>query len=411
MAARKPSYPFASIAVYGPDATRATKMVAAVFTRSSRGDADAMEAWTVDAGDVRNDPVVATHLTAWLTRHGVKNTTMTDRITGCPHQEGIDYPMGRTCPQCPFWANIDRFTHEPIVRPEATMSPDAVLEELSLEHSAPTLDALMSADAHRAALTDPLLEALERGLQRGPDASEAEGQVFCSALYILAKWRETRAYPYVLRWLAQPTDTIELLTGDILTEDGARILAAVADRNLEPIRALVLDRAADEMSRAVGIGALALLAAWKEMDRATIVGELSWLAREGLEREPGYVWSALAYRCADIEALEVFPELRRAFEEGLIDAIDLEASELDAVEAAPRGETLAETRDREPPIDDVAEETAWWSSYGDDDEDDEDASDRWLSDGREPYRAPPKVGRNEPCPCGSGKKYKKCCGA
>jgi uncharacterized protein YecA (UPF0149 family) len=24
-------------------------------------------------------------------------------------------------------------------------------------------------------------------------------------------------------------------------------------------------------------------------------------------------------------------------------------------------------------------------------------------------RTTPKVGRNEPCPCGSGKKYKKCC--
>ena len=24
-------------------------------------------------------------------------------------------------------------------------------------------------------------------------------------------------------------------------------------------------------------------------------------------------------------------------------------------------------------------------------------------------RATPKVGRNDPCPCGSGKKYKKCC--
>ena len=23
---------------------------------------------------------------------------------------------------------------------------------------------------------------------------------------------------------------------------------------------------------------------------------------------------------------------------------------------------------------------------------------------------PKKVGRNDPCPCGSGKKYKKCCG-
>jgi preprotein translocase subunit SecA len=29
-----------------------------------------------------------------------------------------------------------------------------------------------------------------------------------------------------------------------------------------------------------------------------------------------------------------------------------------------------------------------------------------------PFRRPaPKTGRNEPCPCGSGKKYKKCCGA
>ena len=28
-----------------------------------------------------------------------------------------------------------------------------------------------------------------------------------------------------------------------------------------------------------------------------------------------------------------------------------------------------------------------------------------------PYqREAPKVGRNDPCPCGSGKKYKKCCG-
>lgn len=28
---------------------------------------------------------------------------------------------------------------------------------------------------------------------------------------------------------------------------------------------------------------------------------------------------------------------------------------------------------------------------------------------REPVRVEPKVGRNDPCPCGSGKKYKQCC--
>ncbi len=27
-----------------------------------------------------------------------------------------------------------------------------------------------------------------------------------------------------------------------------------------------------------------------------------------------------------------------------------------------------------------------------------------------PVKAAPRIGRNDPCPCGSGKKYKKCCG-
>ena len=39
----------------------------------------------------------------------------------------------------------------------------------------------------------------------------------------------------------------------------------------------------------------------------------------------------------------------------------------------------------------------------------------FFSDGYTPsatvVRDSPKVGRNDPCPCGSGKKYKKCCGA
>ena len=29
---------------------------------------------------------------------------------------------------------------------------------------------------------------------------------------------------------------------------------------------------------------------------------------------------------------------------------------------------------------------------------------------RQPVKAGEKIGRNSPCPCGSGKKYKNCCG-
>ncbi len=35
---------------------------------------------------------------------------------------------------------------------------------------------------------------------------------------------------------------------------------------------------------------------------------------------------------------------------------------------------------------------------------------RAVRTGPAPAKAAPKVGRNDPCPCGSGKKYKHCCG-
>ena len=39
------------------------------------------------------------------------------------------------------------------------------------------------------------------------------------------------------------------------------------------------------------------------------------------------------------------------------------------------------------------------------------ADETAASTSSEPFRREgPKVGRNDPCPCGSGKKYKKCCG-
>lgn len=35
---------------------------------------------------------------------------------------------------------------------------------------------------------------------------------------------------------------------------------------------------------------------------------------------------------------------------------------------------------------------------------------RMFEEPKEPYVRDVKIGRNDPCPCGSGKKYKKCCG-
>jgi hypothetical protein len=401
-------HPIATIAAYGPHSGLATKLVVSIIERRGQRDPSAMHKWTTQGEDVRHDPAIAAEVTGFLQRHGAKQSVTTDRVIGCPHEEGIDYPMGRTCPRCPFWADIDRFTHEPLMAPVPTMTPAEILADLSSDKPDPPREALESADGHRAVLVEPLLRAIDSGLANPSAAPHEVAALFCYALYLLAKWREPRAYPYVIRWLSLPGEAAFEIAGDIVTQDGGRILAAVYDGDLEPIKALVLDRHANEYCRSSGVTALALLAAWAEVPREPIVATLLWLAREGLEREPSEVWDGLAAESADIEALVVFPELRRAYEDGLIDPRSVHPAELDEVEAAPRGDWLEKTRDGQPPVDDVVRAISWWGRFEGTPESVVAAESYAVA--AKPHRAAPRVGRNDPCPCGSGKKFKKCCG-
>jgi hypothetical protein len=61
---------------------------------------------------VRNDPEIIEAILRIIENHGAKTVASIDRIIGCPHEEGIDYPEGEKCPQCPFWASRDRWTGE-----------------------------------------------------------------------------------------------------------------------------------------------------------------------------------------------------------------------------------------------------------------------------------------------------------
>jgi uncharacterized protein YecA (UPF0149 family) len=51
-----------------------------------------------------------------------------------------------------------------------------------------------------------------------------------------------------------------------------------------------------------------------------------------------------------------------------------------------------------------------WSKLGNNAKMAKAQNGKFLGKALEPSFGKIKVGRNEPCPCGSGKKYKKCCG-
>jgi len=104
-------YPVATVAFYGPNDTKASKVAVGIVTRED-AEPEVMERWFGEDLDVRTDPGIAREILEFIRRHGVSSVVMADRIIGCPHEEGIDYPDGEVCPQCPFWAHRDRWTDE-----------------------------------------------------------------------------------------------------------------------------------------------------------------------------------------------------------------------------------------------------------------------------------------------------------
>ena len=100
-------FPQATLAFYGPDDKTATKAVLGVFLRE--GGESTLYRFFSEVKDVRFRINVQESILARLREHQVRSLIVLDRIFGCPHEEGIDYPMGEACPQCPFWKDRDRY--------------------------------------------------------------------------------------------------------------------------------------------------------------------------------------------------------------------------------------------------------------------------------------------------------------
>ncbi len=104
-------YPVATIAYYGPDDKNATK-VAVGIVPSEDAEPDTIERWFNENSDIRKDRSTNEEIIKFIKENGAKSVVMADRIMGCPHEEGVDYPDGSECPKCSFWAIRDRFTGE-----------------------------------------------------------------------------------------------------------------------------------------------------------------------------------------------------------------------------------------------------------------------------------------------------------
>ena len=106
-------YPIATIAYYGPIDKIATKVVVGIVPNEN-AEPTVLKRWFNEEIDIRKDSITNDEIIEFIKEHQAKSVIMADRIMGCPHEEGVDYPDGAKCPKCSFWAIRDRFTGETI---------------------------------------------------------------------------------------------------------------------------------------------------------------------------------------------------------------------------------------------------------------------------------------------------------
>jgi hypothetical protein len=325
-------------------------------------------------------------------------------------------------------------------RAASPMTVPEILQQLShvpdQADFAPYEAALQAAIEQREAITPELIAALDRVSANPAHYRQNPHEcLYLFAIYLLCHFRERRALDAFLRFFSLPGEDALDLTGDSVTEHGAAILASVCGGDPAPLLRLAHDESVNPFVREAAIVALLVQAGWGERSREAVIEELRRLFHTLPKPGHAYVWAGLVCAVCDFNAPELLSEARQAFAAGLVDldVIGLEDLEASFSRTGPYrfrscAERYQEILQRNAPIDAVIECSGWlcfrnedeededWEDYSDDDEDPLTGAfgppPQELAEltAPRPYIAPPKVGRNDPCPCGSGKKYKKCCG-
>lgn len=101
-------YPMGTLAFYGPNHDIASKLVVGIM-REPDGDIVFMEKWFVKDEDIRCSGTVMNEVLEFLEPHKILSVVAYPSIIGCPHEEGIDYPDGKSCSRCSYWVNRNRW--------------------------------------------------------------------------------------------------------------------------------------------------------------------------------------------------------------------------------------------------------------------------------------------------------------
>ena len=288
--------------------------------------------------------------------------------------------------------------------------------------------ALQAASSRRDELLPEIITELTRVVE-DPESWEEDSNSPIFLYYLGAEWRDARVYDLLIRALSLPGERIIDLLGEFVDSGAGEVLAATWDGDLTKLEALARLPEADSFARGAALDAVMLLVDRQVIPRAEgfaffkrVTSDLDPTDFDDVELASMAVGDLL-----DLRAVEMREWIEKLFDQGLVDPT-WSGSKEETIKLLM--DPASPTMTMPQPIDNAWETVSDWSFFApkEDDEPFGDGEGEGEGEGEEPVRlpellardtfvlpsapfvAPPVPGRNDPCSCGSGKKYKKCCG-
>ncbi|MCZ6760680.1 MAG: DUF1186 domain-containing protein [Gemmatimonadetes bacterium] len=210
---------------------------------------------------------------------------------------------------------------------------------------------LEEAIARREQIIPELLLVLEHAERDAQGLLERDGYMaHIYSMYLLAQFREVRAYPLLARFFSLPGEISVDLTGDVVTEDLGRLLASVSCGDATLMEGLTENEQANEWVRGAALGGMVTLVSSGERSREEVIDYFGDLFRGRLVRQPGQVWDSLV-ACSTVLCPDgVYTDIEKAYEDGLVDPFYISWAEVGEALKLGKQQMLAHLR-RDPHAD------------------------------------------------------------
>lgn len=266
-----------------------------------------------------------------------------------------------------------------------------------------------------------LRDAVEKAVKEKDNLDENYG-LHLYGIFLLAQFQDRESFPKLMEMASLPEETLDYLIGDVLTEDLGSILYNTYNGDINLIKQAVMNGKASDFARAEMLDVMGQL----YLDQTLEKQELQDFLKEIIHEKKcigDYIYTAVADVICLCHFTDMLPDLRRLYADDRVDSYAVGGYDecVDIIFAYGR----RQRRFCKSPMDAV-ELMHSWPMFEDcvrenkstADEEDGDWLDKKFSSVLGEFdsvltnveqRRVVKIGRNDPCPCGSGKKYKQCC--